>query len=520
MVPRQTDDAADRPSEVDRRRVLAGLAGVAAATTLPATAAASRSADQAAPLEPTAELAIEGVCEAVVSEDGETVFAATRDGFATVDVSDPANPALLSEERDLTHDGQGPMQRVYDVKYADDRLVVAGPNAGGRNELSGFFLYDVSDPANPERLAFQPTNYGIHNCFFDGTHAYLTGSGVPNEPTMIYDVTGDSPEQVGEWSAVDEDDAWRDAGRNSLSCHDVYVQDDTLYVAYWDAGTWVVDVSDPANPSAVAKLGEHSAAYLAEIGDGFTSEFIELPGNAHYVQPNADGSAVYVGKEAWDREDTPDHDGGPGGIELWSMGDEPTRETILAPPEDNDGATSHNFGVDGDRLYTSWYGGGVRVYDVTDPTAPRLLGGWRDDETAVFWTAKPIHEGFVGASYQNPENSREERQQGLDARLLLFPEPEGEGEPAPTMEPRPVPEGGSDGDTDTPTTRPPDGGGEGGTAGTTDDDPVTPASHTPGTTTTDDSTDGGSPGFGVLAALAGVGAAAGLARRRRRQDEE
>jgi len=503
MVPYPTDHSSDR---VYRRGVLAGLAG-AAAGVAGTTVTASRSTGQATPLEPTVELAIEGVCEAVVSEDGETVFAATRDGFATVDVSDPANPTVLAEERELTHDGEGPMQRIYDVKYADDRLVVAGPNAGGRGEFAGFFLYDVSDPADPERLAFQPTNHGIHNCFFDGTHAYLTGSGVPNEPTMIYDVTGDSPEQVGEWSAVDENDAWRDAGRNSLSCHDVYVQDDTLYVAYWDAGTWVVDVSDPANPTATTKLGEHSAEYLADVGDGFTSEFIELPGNAHYVQPSADGSALYVGKEAWDREDTSEHDGGPGGIELWSMGDEPARETILAPPENNDGATSHNFGVRGDRLYTSWYGGGVRVYDVADPAAPRLLAGWRDDETAVFWTAKPFHEGFLGVSYQNPENSREERQQGVGARLLLFPEPEGDGEPAPTMDPRPVP--GQRG-SDVSTTRPPDSGsGEGGTSGRT---------TAAGNDATTESNDGGSPGFGVLAALAGVGAAAGLARRRRRRD--
>ncbi|MFC4405089.1 LVIVD repeat-containing protein [Haloarchaeobius iranensis] len=508
MVLHPTDDSADR---VGRRGVLAGLAGVAAAGVAGTTVTASRPTERATSLEPTAELAIEGLCEAVVSEDGETVFAATRDGFATVDVSDPANPALLYEERGLTHDGQGPMQRVYDVKYADDRLVVAGPNAGGRGELSGFFLYDVEDPANPERLAFQPTNHAIHNCFFDGTHAYLTGSGVPNEPTMIYDVTGDAPEQVGEWTAVDEDDAWRDAGRNYLSCHDVYVQDDRLYVAYWDAGTWVVDIADRANPTAVAKLGGHTAEYLAGVENGFTAEFVELPGNSHYVQPNADASAVYVGKEAWDREDTSDHDGGPGGIELWSMGDEPTRETILAPPEDNDGATSHNFGVRDDRLYTSWYGGGVQVYDVADRTAPRLLGGWRADETTSFWTAEPIHEGFVGASYQNPENDREERRQGVGARLLLFPEPEGEGEPAPTMEPRPVPETGSAGDTDTPTTRPPDSGGsEGGTAGRT---------TTTGNDDTAGTTDGGSPGFGVLAALAGVGAAAGLARRRPQEEE-
>ncbi|WP_435348241.1 LVIVD repeat-containing protein [Haloarchaeobius sp. HRN-SO-5] len=511
MVPNPTDDGRGRPSGVGRRRVLAGLATVTAASTVSSTTATATSAPaDRTPLEPAGELALQGVCEVVVSETGETAFAATRDGFATVDVSDPANPTVLAEERDLTHEGRGPMRRIYDVKYANGRLVVAGPNAGGSNELSGFFLYDVSDPASPERVAFQATNHGIHNCFFDGDRVYLTGSGVTHEPTMLYDVSGDTPEKVGEWSAVDEDDAWRDAGRNALSCHDVYVQDDTLYVAYWDAGTWVVDVSDPANPSAIARLGGHDVEYLSTVADGFTAELVELPGNAHYVQPNADGSEVYVGKEAWDHQET-DHDGGPGGIELWSMdGDAPTRETILAPPEDNRGATSHNFGVDGDRLYTSWYGGGVRVYDVSDVTAPRLLGAWRDDENAVFWAAKPIQEGFVGASYQNPSNSREERQQGVGARLLVFPEPGGEGTAAPTMEPRPVP------DRDTGTS---DGGGT--TVPGHDGTPTPTSASTGDTATPTDDGGGGSgstPGFGTLAALASVGAAAGLARRWRTDD--
>ncbi|WP_267641488.1 LVIVD repeat-containing protein [Haloarchaeobius amylolyticus] len=507
---------------LDRRTLLTGVVGTAATAIAGNPAAASPAAStRSGPtdpptLEPTATLDLPGLAEAVTDEAGETVFCAVRDGFAIVDVSDPANPELLAEERDLTHEDAGPMQRIYDVKYDDDRLVVAGPNAGGSDDLVGFFLYDVSDPATPERLAFQGTSHAIHNCHLDGDRVYLTGGTTPGSPAVIYDIAGDDPEKVGAWSATQEADIWTRVGSNYLSCHDLYARGDTLYVAYWDAGTWVVDVSDPATPTALARLGGLDPNYLAELDRGSIAEFIELPGNSHYVQPNADSDAVFVGKEAWDRPDT-DLDGGPGGIECWSMGEEPTRESIIQSPAGPDSnATSHNFGLRNDRLYASWYAGGVAVYDVSDRAAPQVLGAWRDDTAASFWTAKPLHEGFLGASHANPSNDQEARRTGEGAALYLFPEPESGGEPAPLMEPRPSPATkatGEDGDGD------PGGGGTdqsgGSGAGTT----VSAGGET--TTGPDDSTDGESavPGFGVGAAVTAVGASLGLARLFGRQQE-
>ncbi|WP_439028133.1 LVIVD repeat-containing protein [Haloarchaeobius sp. DT45] len=534
-------DSAGRATGLHRRTLLTALAG------LPASALAGRAAASSAragtgsdvgpmvppALEPTATLDVKGLSEAVVDDAGETVYCAVRDGFAVVDVSDPANPTLLAEERELSHSGNGPMQRIYDVKYADDRLIVAGPNAGSNDDLVGFFVYDVSDPASPERVAFQGTRHGIHNCFVDGNMVYLTGGNLPGSPTMIYDISNDEPEKVGDWSATQEDKVWDGVYTNYLSCHDVYVQDDILYVSYWDAGTWLVDVSDPANPTAVARLGGRDPEYLADLDRGFTSELVELPGNSHYSQPNDDGSAVFVGKEAWDREDTGDHDGGPGGIELWSMGEEPTRESIIQSPAGPDsGATSHNFGVRDGRLYASWYAGGVAVYDVTDRAAPQVLGAWSDPETTSFWTAKPIHEGFVGAVHMDPSNDREEKRVGEGGALYVFPEPESGSDPAPLMEPLLEPatawtqppdsggSGGGDGDGGSDS----DGGGSdggGGDGGGSDGGGTTAATGGDETTTTtassaDSQSDGNDesaiPGFGVGAAVTAVGATLGLAR--------
>jgi hypothetical protein len=526
-------------SSVRRRRLLAGLAALGTTTAGAATArAASSSArddtvtdrtdrtdrsdrtdgDAVGALDPDGSLDLRGVGEAVVGDDGETVYCSVVDGYAVVDASDPADPTVLAEERELTHDGSDPMQSIMDVKVSGDRLLVSGPNGFGEG-LSGFFLYDVSDPATPERVAVHETRFGPHNSFIDGDFVYLTGSG-RQSPTVIYDVAADDPEEVARWSAADADDAWADVGRNFRSTHDVYVQDDTLYVAYWDAGTWLVDVSDPTNPTATAHLGGHDPAYLQSIesGQGLSPEFRELPGNSHYVQPNADASAVFVGKEAWDARAT-DRDGGPGGIECWDVsGSDPALRSVLRPPapdadagEDPDAQwTSHNFGIDGDRLYTSWYGGGVRVYDVSDLANPLLLDAWRDPGTTSFWTAKPLASGFVAPSHADPRNTREERRRGEGARLFAFPDPDAAtAEPAPTMARRefPQPEDDGDGGSDDRTTA------SGTTRPTTTAAPTTTtgggtdADTTTATTADGDDGESPVPGFGALTALAGGGIA-------------
>ena len=197
------------PSTVSRRTVLSGLAaapllGLPAGTDRTVAGGSASSERAATPwIEPAATLELDGVAEAVVDEDGETVYCSLRDGFGVVDASDPSAPELLYEERGMKHDGDGPMERIMDVKVSGDRLAVAGPNVGFGDKLSGVFLYDVSDPANPERVAFQPTDHGIHNCSLDGDRLYLTGSGLPNSPVVIYDVADDDPEKVAEWSVAD-----------------------------------------------------------------------------------------------------------------------------------------------------------------------------------------------------------------------------------------------------------------------------------------------------------------------------
>ncbi|PSQ42170.1 hypothetical protein BRD07_04035, partial [Halobacteriales archaeon QS_9_68_42] len=148
---------------------------------------------------------------------------------------------------------------------------------------------------------------------------------------------------------------------------------------------------------------------------------------------------------------------------------------IEAPPTDDPtfaGAwtTAHNFDFVGDRLYSSWYRGGVRVHDVSDPTAPRELGHWRDSATTDFWTAQGAGDHVVASSWR--DFSRDSPEKG--AAIYTFPAIE-DAPPTPTSTP---------------------------TAATDETGTGTPTSE------------GDGPGFGAAAGAAGLGLAA-LARRLR-----
>lgn len=487
-----------------RRRTLLQaipLAATGALTGAGTAAAASASPDQ---LSPRGELSVDGLSEVVVGPSGEVAFGALRDGVVAVDVSDPSDPVELARTTGILEDAVGgPVEDVFDVSVDGDRLVVAGPRSPPGGDAAGFELYDVSDPSALERIAGSETGHGVHNCYLDGETVYLTGTGAPDEPVVIYDVSGD-PEEVARWSVTDADGAWEDVSTTYRNCHDVTVRSDVATVAFWDAGTWLLDVTDPASPAAIGRVGGLAPSTLAARPPGALVQMIELPGNSHYPELGPGGDRLAVGKEAGDQEDT-DHDGGPGGIELWDVSDPaaPERRSILAPPNGGED-TAHNFGWRGGRLYAAWYGAGVAVYDLSDPAEPSLLGSWADEETTSFWTARPADGGFVASSYADPRTDPQDRFEGVGAKLVTFPEPEADDPTAAsTMTPRSVPTSTSA--TSTATT----------TGGATTQDTTAATSTAP---TTDTTRDRPQPGFGILASLGGTGLAAWRLARRNRGD--
>ncbi|WP_336034455.1 LVIVD repeat-containing protein [Halobacterium yunchengense] len=513
-----------------RRSFLGALAAGAALTAAaPAALGRTRTERRATELDPTATLDAPGVSEAVVGDDGRYVYGAAQDSLLVADFEDPSAPTTVTEAEPTV--GDDALTGVQDVAVSGDRALVAGPPGFLRDgQTAGAALFDVSDPTDPEQVAAVPTDHAVHNLHLDGDTAYLTGSRLPEEPVLVYDVGDDSPEPVAEWSVVDAVPEWGGVGGSVYQCHDVVATGDRLYVAYWDAGTWILDVSDRSDPTPVASIG----GVDPEDADGGIADIVQLPGNSHYARPSPDGDLLAVGREAWDRDRGDDRYGGPGSIDLYDVSDEtdPSFLAALRPPvvEDADGDnhvnTAHNFGFRGRRLYASWYTGGVRVYDLSAPTDPETLGWWAAPGDASFWTARPIPDGFVASSVTDPSAGRDANENYAEATLYAFPEPDGDAAASAetlTVDETGMPESPPDYDlpatseesetTDAAATTDAAGTtpqrttaqttGDAGTTGATPD-----GTTATGSTPADDSTGGGVPGFGVGAAVAGGALAA------------
>lgn len=368
---------------VDRRTFLraagvAGLAGVAAGS------ASGRRDDS---LRLLGEVPVSGALEAVTQ--GNYAYVATGNGMAVVDWTVPGRPEVAG-----TVTASDPASGILDVKVDGDLASLA------HNGGPGITLVDVSDPANPVETALYDAGAHVHNNFIAGDYAYVGVNDTHDTPfdhdrMEIVDVSDPTaPEKVGEWRLCDHFPDYAAGWVNPI--HDLYVQDGVAYLAHWDAGTVMVDVSDPTAPETLAHFGAAPHAdEPPEDGSFPLGRYLNKPGNAHYVQPTPSGDHVLVGAETFPGGDASTEDYG--GIRIFDVSDLDAVEQVgyVAPPDDTDAfRTSHNFDVTANRLHASWYRGGARVYDITDVTAPEERAKY---ESGFFWTAVE-ERGFTVAS--------------------------------------------------------------------------------------------------------------------------
>jgi Uncharacterized conserved protein len=437
------------------------------------------------------------------------------DGFTAVDITTPSEPTVLAERRGVDAPSGGQLRQVQDLWPWNDRLVITGP--ANRGEPAGVALYDITSPEQPQRVGFFETEFAIHNSYFADGMAYLTDNRRGSTGLVIVDMTDDDPEAVGRWSLADADSANDQIPTALQSLHDVSVQDGIAYLSYWDAGVWIVDVSDPTAPTALSRTGQYD---LSEVR-GFDTrpqgvERFTTPGNAHFAQVNNDGTVLAVGREAWALE-RPEAGltGGPGGVELYDVSDKtaPRQLARIDPPasysQQRDGwfTTAHNLDLANDRLYTSWYYGGVKVHDISDPANPSQLAWWRNPEQAVFWTARTAGDVFVASSINAASVARNAPNTTREA-LYLFRDEVGRQTNPPSLEEPPTGRSGAGDDTDNDT--------DAGDNDTNDNDNSADDERTNRGDTDGNATDGSDsgPGFTGGAALAGISGIAYLLKRR------
>ena len=318
-------------------------------------------------------------------------------GVRIVDVRNPRRPKVVGRFGSVpgTWTEKTIVKRVATAGFRGD-LAVTSMQSCRTAGWHGFGLYDVTNPRKPRQLALVRTEpRGSHEIWLGtaGRRAFVYTAIIrsevlsapdydpqrqtatrPGEPDFrIYDVSRPGrPVRVGGWGAWRHLDVHPNAGigRDRLAAnlvHSVITNDagTRAYLSYWDLGTVILDISNPASPR-----------YLGRT----TFEGDEL-GNAHSTAVNPSETMLIE-----------THETGGGTATLWNIADPaaPSRlgEVALSEQLLRQGRRGeevervqgldlsdsvHDPKLAGRIAYFSWYRQGVVAADVSDPAAPRVI---------------------------------------------------------------------------------------------------------------------------------------------------
>lgn len=339
---------------------------------------------QALPSEITGTEHVAETTEAIDSGSGIALFGSlaivSGSTSTIVDISDPANPEVLSEIDVSTRDADT-------IAYPDGQLVAIFATGSGILPY-----YDITDPTDPQQLGELEPTAGTHNvAVVPGTPIVYNGNSAgdglvggrttedASGTTEIYDLTDpETPVHVQDWE-------------NGFGCHDItfYMGEDKLrgYCAGIQM-TQIWEMADPLEPEVIVNVPVHHG------NPALPSTEVPITFFSHLAMVNKDATVLIVGDETGGGA-APGCDGPGYAGNLWfyDISDEknPELQSWWSPhPPASTAATQGNaatctahFGrlipsEDRDLLAMAFYGAGVTVLDFTDPTSIQLVDQWNE----------------------------------------------------------------------------------------------------------------------------------------------
>jgi len=337
-------------------------------------------------------------------------------GVRIYDLSDPTEPTLTAtfgssaSEPDLAGTWtEKVMVRSVKTRFFRGDLAVASLQAcyagdpASVHPVAGFGVWDVTDPHHPRRLGlYQTGTSGVHELWLEprGKHAYvyaavplseqLTGSEPDENDTATVPGTGDfriidvtdpgHPTQISSWGA------WRELGIKPFPdenfatnfAHSVIGAGNRAYVSYWDLGTLIFDV---ANPAAPRLLGRAQAQPQQELHAH--SSWLAQNGNL-LVQTSEDFSPYALGEpgieDGWGYVrfldvSNPARPRQVGTFEMPSTRPPPLPEDDTAPfvGQPPGYFSVHDPKVVDQTAFFSWYSEGVVAVDIRHPGRPQQI---------------------------------------------------------------------------------------------------------------------------------------------------
>jgi len=297
-------------------------------------------------------------------------FGPSGKGTSILDASDPSELHMVAQ-----WDGP-PRGHTHKVQAADG-LLLTNHEAfrGGIPDRVGMAVYDTSDPLHPTEIGFwDSTGKGVHRIVYEGgRYAYLsaTPAGFDERIWFVVDVSDpEHPTERARWwwpgMADGEQRSWPEGEARSV--HHAMVDGDRAYVGFWDSGMVILDISDLDDIGIVSHL-------QWDVG-GHTHTCLPLPGR----------DIVVVTDEAVTDGCVDD----PHMTRVVDISDEANPEVVaICPvPEGDFCERGLRFGAhclhenrpgsyrSARYVFTTYFNGGLRLYDIADPSRPVEVGHW------------------------------------------------------------------------------------------------------------------------------------------------
>lgn len=349
-------------------------------------------------------------------------------GVDIVDIRNPTEPTTVARNEEPA--------AVKDVKWSDDGMFLftgnderastdetsaaapgAAPVVGGAQ--GGIYVLDTSDKAAPKlvtKLALGPER-GAHMVFYYnhssgeeillGANADVSISRFTRDPPALTELARYAPDPQDFNREPDVVDTYYQFWAHDMfAMWDPVDQMDIMYVANWDAGLRIVDITEPSDPVELGGWNDFPEGHSGNlhtvttewIGDRrITAGAVEVGFDLVGGVPFATGeekSIMYV----WDTTD-------PANIVMLAAWENPDGIgpgrliTYAGIQLDEALYSTHNLQLEEGRITMAHYGLGVWVFDVSTPelqSDPKVIG-YYDAEGMNTWDVLP-HDGVIWSS--------------------------------------------------------------------------------------------------------------------------